>query len=201
MPGLYDDAVVFERFQASVSAANLSQPLVAPCDLEVVGLVARLGTAPGGASTVTINVSNSPTSQLAGVSAYNLWTALNVPTITGTASTSFTTSAPTTQATGQPLIKNLPYALNYPFPGPSGTTGFVTAQSTSQTVETPVTAPPTLAKYQMSALVAPDNTYSDLNSIVTPANILHAGDIATFVVGGGIGSAANLALSLFCQRR
>jgi hypothetical protein len=202
MPGLYNNPILIERFQAAISATTLTQVFIAPTDLEVIGLVAALGTtAPGAGNGVAINVSNSPTSQLANVSAYNLWTATNVPTILGASKTTFSTSTTTT------VVKNLPYALNYPLPGPSGTTGFVTAQATAQTTETPVTAPPTLAEYQMGALVAPDNVYTDFNGIVnSPANWVHAGDILSFVTSAAgtnasIGAAAGtLEIVLFAHK-
>jgi hypothetical protein len=194
--GLYPNAEIVERFQASVSAANLAQPFIAPCDLDIIGLLAVVGTAPGSTNVMTLNVNNSPTSQLANVSAYNLWTAANVPGITGTSTKSFATS------TTQTLIENIPYPLNYPLPGPSGTRGYVTAQATSQTTETPVVAPPTMAVYQLLGLTPPDNTYTDFNGVAsTPASLIHAGDVLTFVVGGAVGSAANLAISLYMQKR
>lgn len=194
--GLYPNAEIVERFQASVSAANLSQPFVAPCDLDVLGLVAVVGTAPGGSNVMTLNISNSPTSQLANVAAFNLWTAANVPSITGTSTKSFTTN------TSQTLIQNVPYALNYPLPGPAGAKGYTTAQSTAQTTQSPVVAPPTMAVYQMGALVLPDNTYTDFNGFTgTTAARVNAGDVLTFVVGGVVGSAANLAISLYLQKR
>lgn len=194
--GLNPNIEIVERFLASVATGNMVQPFVAPCDLDVVGLVASLGTAPGGSSVVTINVNNSPTSQLSVVSPFNLWTTANVPSITGTSTKSFTTSAPT-------VVNNKPYALNYPLPGPSGASGYVTAQSTTQTTQTPVVTPPTIAEYQISALVAPDNTYTDLNGVVgTSAARINAGDVLTFVLaGGGVGSAANLSISLFLLKR
>jgi hypothetical protein len=194
--GLYADMELIERFQASVSAATLAQPFLVPCDLEVQGLLAYAGTAPGSTNSVTINCSNSPTSQIAGVSAYNLWTAANAPVITGSSKTNFTTLAPT-------VIKNVPYALNYPLPGAAGTAGYVTAQSTSQTTQSPVLAPPTMIEYGISTLVPPDNTYTDLNGITgTPASYLHAGDILSFVISGAsLGSVANLEIVLFALKR
>lgn len=194
--GLNPNNVLIERFLASVSAENLPQSFVVPCDLDVVGLVANVGTAPGGSAAVKVNVSNSPTSQLATVAAYNLWTTGNVPTITGTAVNSFTTS------TARTVVDNAPYALNYPLPGPSGTTGYETAQSTTQVTQSPVTAPPNEYVYAMGALLAPDNTYSDFNGVTQPASIVHAGDVLTFVVAGGsLGSSANLSVTLYCQKR
>lgn len=198
MPSPYGDTVIIERFQASVSAANLGQPFVAPTDLEIIGLVASAGTAPGSTNAMTINLNVSPTSQLgvaASPSPYNAWTAASVPTITGSAKTSYATTNTTT------VIENRPYPLNYPLPGPGNSTGYVTAQSTSQTTENAVTAPPTLFQFKLPTLVLPDNTYTDLNGFTTSAGLIHAGDVVTFVVGGVVGSAANLAISLFLSKR
>lgn len=204
MSGFYDSPVLIERFLASVSAENLPQPFIVPTDLDVIGLVAHVGTAPGGADGVTINGSVFPTSQqggaLASVSAYNLWTTANVPSILGTAVNSFTTTNTTE------VIQNFPYALDYPLPGPAGTVGYETAQATSQITTAPVTAPPELYIYEMGALVAPDNTYTDYNGVtLKPAYHLHAGDVLTFVIGAGgtgasVGAAANLAITLFTKK-
>jgi hypothetical protein len=196
--GLYPDAFVVERFLASVSATTITQPWPVPFDCDVVGMMLVVGTAPGATHAVSVNVSNSPTSQISVVSAYNLWTTANVPTITGTATFNFTTTLDTTFYGSQSLVKNVPYSLNYPLPGPSGTTGFITAQSTSTGTSTPVTSPPTLTIPELTALVVPDNTYTDINSVtLVPASHLHAGDIASFVVSGSsLGSAANLEMEL-----
>lgn len=203
--GLYPSDIFIERFQASVSAANLGQLFVAPADLDVLGLVATVGTAPGANDGVIINVSNFPTSQQGGsgapVSAYNLWTAANAPTILGTSKNSFGTTNSGT------VVNNVPYALNYPLPGPSGTKGYNTAQSTVQTTETPVVTPPLIFFYEMNALVAPDNTYTDYNGVTgKPAAHIHAGDVLTFSVAAGgsgtsLGAAANLEIVLFAQKR
>lgn len=196
--GLYPNMEMIERSQASYSAASIGQVFVAPADLVVVGLLAVIGTAPGGSASVLFNVSNSPTSQLAVVSPYNLWTTANTPAIVGTSKNSFTTS------TSQTVIQNSPYALNYPFPGPSGQQGYKTAQTQVLTTETPVVAPPTLAVYQMGALTAPDNTYSDFNGQTQPASLIHAGDILTFSVAAGTGGAGSAAgaveIILYCQK-
>ena len=197
--GLYPADIVFERFLGSVSATSLSQKIVVPADLDIIGLVASVGTAPGATNGVVINISNSPTSQLAKVSAYNLWTSANAPSILGTNTTSYSFITGT-------VVENLPYAVNYPLPGPSGTTGYVTAQSTSQTTETPVTSPPTLSILTISGIVAPDNTYTDYNGLVAPASWVRAGDILTInITAGGssvsLGSAANLEISLLAAKR
>jgi hypothetical protein len=196
--GLYGDIEIVERFQASVSAANLAQPFLVPVDLEIIGMMIQVGTAPGASDGVTVNISDSPTSQLANVSAYNLWTATNVPTISGTGVRNFTTS------TSLSVVENRPYPVNYPLPGPSGTTGYATAQATAKVTSTPVVTPPLMYEYQMGSLVAPDNTYTDFNGFTgVPANIVHAGDVLTFVVaasGSGLGSTANLAISLLCAK-
>jgi hypothetical protein len=199
--GIYASRIIIERFLASVSATTLSQVFVAPFDLEVLGLIAAVGTAPGTSDGLTVNVSNSPTSQLANVSAYNLWTSANVPTILGTSKLSVTTD------TTKTVVQNTPYALNYPLPGPSGTSGFVTAQRTTQSTETPVTAPPNMSVYELDGIVAPDNTYTDFNgATLTPASIVHAGDVLSFVVaaagtGASVGAAANLEIVLFATER
>jgi hypothetical protein len=188
-----------ERFLSSYAAGSITQKFIAPCDLEVQGLLATIGTAPGGTASVVFNLSISPTSQLGLVSAYNAWTTANAPTISGTSTNSFTTSVTST------VVKNIPYALNYPLPGPSGTSGYSTAQSTSQTTETPVTSPPTLSLYQMGALTAPDNTYLDYNGVSQSAGYLHAGDIVTFTVAAGAAGAGSAAgtveIVLFALKR
>lgn len=191
--GLYGNIEILERNLASVTGTTIFPPFVAPCDLEVVGMVAHLGTAPGTTSTVIVNVSNAPTAQT-GVSAYNLWTAAKVPTITGASANNFTTSLLPS------LIDNFPYALNYPLPGPAGSVGYVTAQASTQTTTNPVVAPPTFSAYRMGALTAPDNTYVDVNGVTQSTSIIHAGDISSFVVSGTLGSAANLAISLYLNK-
>jgi hypothetical protein len=184
--GLYADIEIVERFLSSYAAGNITQKFVCPCDMEVQGLLALIGTAPGGSASVAFNVSVSPTSQLASVSAYNLWTTANAPAVVGNATTTFTTS------TSQSLIKNVPYALNYPLPGAPGSTGYTTAQATSQTTDSPVTSPPTMANYQMGPLTPPDNTYTDFNGITgTPASYVHAGDVLTFSLAAGTGGAGS----------
>lgn len=201
--GVYADIEIVERFLAAYAVGNVTQKFVCPCDLEVQGLLGLIGTAPGGVASVALNISNSPTSQLATVAPYNLWTAASAPSITGNANTSFTTS------TNQSLIKNLPYALNYPLPGnivSGGNTGYYTAQSTAQATQSPATAPPTMANYQMGPLTAPDNTYTDFNGISnTPAGFLHAGDVLTFSVAAGTGgagaAAGSLEIVLYCLKR
>ena len=202
MPGLFLSPVIVERYLASVSSSTLAQVFIAPTDLTVVGLVAVLGTAPGGTDTLKINISNSPTSQLTppagaanqSVAAYSLWTAANVPTIAGTAKTNVAISNTTS------VIENTAYALNYPLPGPSGTTGYKTAQSTSQYTQSPVIAPPDMYVYELGALTGPDNTYSDLNGQTQSAALIHAGDVLSFVLTESAGSSANLQISLFCQK-
>lgn len=195
--GLYPDVELVERWIAgSVSTGNIAQIFAAPCDLDVVGMYLYAVTAPGAATTATVNVNNFPTSQQGGsgttVSAYNLWTAANVPSIVNTAHSNLSVVQTLT------VIKPSPYALNYPLPGPSGTSGFVTAQQTALTTETPVTAPPVQYQFQMSGLVAPDNTYTDYNGNTgSSASYVHAGDILTFVVGGTAGSLANLEIVLY----
>jgi hypothetical protein len=196
--GLYGDSFIIERSLSSVSATNLT-PFIAPCDLEVLGLVAYLATAPGSTDGVVLNGSNAPTSQT-NVNAYNLWTSANAPSILGTSHDSFSTSS-----TNRSVVENRPYPLNYPLPGPSGTSGFYTAQAQATATETPVTAPPTIDIFNMAALVPPDNTYTDFNGFTANANILHAGDVLTLSVAAGgsgnsVGSAANLQVSLYLQR-
>ena len=184
--GLYANMELVERFLSSYAAGSITQKFVAPVDLEVQGILALIGTAPGGSASVLFNVSNTPTSQ-PGVGAYNLWTTANTPTIAGTATTSFSTTLLPT------VNKNVPYALNYPLPGASGTSGYNTAQSTSQTTETPVTSPPTMATYGLLPLTAPDNSYTDYNGVNQPASIVHAGDVLTFTVAAGTGGAGSAA--------
>ena len=198
--GLYQSQELIERFSASPSAGNIAQRFIAPIDLDVLGMALYVTTAPGAGSTMTVNVNNYPTSQNGGsgtsVAAYNLWTATNVPSIAGTATSNLTASNSTT------LVENIPYALNYPLPGASGTVGYTTAQATSQTTETPVTSPPLVYKYTITGLVVPDNTYTDYNGITsTPASVVHAGDVLTFVVGGTVGSAVNLEMVLYTAKR
>jgi len=190
--GLYASPLVVERFISAPVAGNLSQPFVAPCDLEVVGLVAHVGTAPGGSVSLAVNVIDAPTSQ-PGVSSYALWTAANVPTISGAAVNSFS-------AVAKSVVDNVPYALNYPLPGPGGTTGFVTAQQTTQVTDSPVLAPPSILEYSITPLVQPDNVYNDLNGQQRPASIVHAGDVLTFTVAG-VGAAANLEIVLYAEHR
>jgi hypothetical protein len=200
--GLYPNNATVERWLAgAVSAQTIAQPYFVPFDSDVLGLILYAGTAPGGSNTFSVNVNNTPTSQTGGagttVNAYNLWTATNVPTVTGTAHSNLTA-----QQTLQ-VVENIPYAINYPLPGPSGTTGFVTAQSTAQTTTNPVTSPPLVYKFSMSALVAPDNTYTDYNGFTgTPASFVHVGDVLSFVISGGSpGSAANLQMELILAKR
>lgn len=190
--GLYPADFVIERYVSGlVAAGSLPQVLLAPCDLDVLGLMAWVGTAPGGTDSLTINISDSPTSQT-GVAPYNLWSAAAVPTITGASQASFSTS------TARSVIENEPYALDYPLPGPVGTSGFVTAQSSSVTTISPVIAPPSIAIYELNALTAPDEVYVDFNGFAgTPASAVHAGDVLTFVVGGVPGAAADLSVALF----
>jgi hypothetical protein len=193
--GLFPDIEIIERFLASVTTGSMVQPFVAPCDLDIVGLVASVATAPGSTNLLTVNISNSPTSQISVVSAYNLWTTANAPGILGTATKSFSAANPPT------VIKNVPYALNYPLPGPSGASGYVTSQSASQTTQSPVVAPPSMTEYGItSGIVAPDNVYNDLNGISQPASWVHAGDILTFVLSGTAGSAASISISLYASK-
>jgi hypothetical protein len=204
--GLYPSDVLIERFLASVTASTLAQVFVAPCDMEVFGLLAHLGTAPGAGDGVTVNISNSPTSQIGLVSAYNLWTAANVPTILGTAVTNIGTSTPDTFYGNQNLTVNKPYALNYPLPGPTGTSGYTTAQATSQTTEAPVTSPPVQYVPQLGAFTAPDNTYTDYNGNTASALAVHAGDVLSFVIAAAgvsvsVGAAANLEIVLYAAKR
>lgn len=199
--GLQPNIELIERFSAgAVSASSVAQVFVAACDLDVVGLVLYAVTAPGGTSTFNVNVSDFPTSQQGGggttVGAYNLWTAANVPTVTGTAHSN------SVAVQSIQVVENIPYALNYPLPGQSPVTGYKTAQATAQTTTTAVTTPPLIYNYQMSGLVPPDNTYTDYNGIVQPANWVHAGDILTFVIAGASpGAAANLEMVLYTQKR
>lgn len=198
--GLYPDMELIERYvSGAISATTLGQVFVPPVDLDIIGMVLYVGTAPGSTNSFTVNVSNYPTSQNGGsgtsVGAYNLWTATNVPKLTGTATNNLT-------VVQTAVVKNVPYALNYPLPGPSGTVGYTTAQSTAQTTEVPVTAPPTAYNFGIGALVAPDNTYTDYNgNTAVAASQVHAGDILSFVVGGTVGSAANLEIVLYAQKR
>ena len=211
--GLYQDHFIVERFLATPSSQTIAQKYVAPADLDVLGLILVLGTAPGTSATtgITVNVSNSPTSQIGGggttVGAYNLWTAANVPTVANTATTNLAVSQSNTFYGAQQLVNNNPYALNYPLPGPSGTVGYVTAQSTAQTTETPVTSPPVIYRYGITGFgaVAPDNVYTDYNGVAgTPASLVHAGDVLSFVVtqlASGIGAAANANIELIASKR
>ena len=211
--GLYQDHEIVERFVTSPTAQTIGQRFVAPLDLDVLGCILWLGTAPGtGATTgLTVNVSVSPTSQIGGggttVGAYNLWTAANVPTVAFNATNNLTLIQSNVFYGSQTLVNNNPYALNYPLPGPSGTSGYVTAQSTSQTTESPVTSPPVIYRYGVNGFgaVAPDNTYTDYNGVAgTPASLVHAGDVLSFVItalGGGIGAAANLNIELITSKR
>jgi hypothetical protein len=204
--GVYPDRVFVERFSASPSAGNVAQLYPVPQDLNVLGMMLVVGTAPGGTSTVTVNISVFPTSQQGQVGSinpppgsYNMWTSKNVPTITGTATNSFTTT--NTTAFGP---TNAPYALNYPLPGPSGTVGYTTAQTQAAgilTTETPTTAPPFTYKAQLTPITAPDNTYTSTDATGDSAAKAHSGDIWTFVIGGSIGSAANLEMLLVAIKR
>lgn len=187
--GLYSNIEIVERFQSAYSAAAITQKFLCPCDMDVVGLGLLIGTAPGANAAITCQVQNSPTSQLSVVSAYNLWTTANVPTISGT-NTGNLLAANTT------VNQNTPYAVNYPFPGPSGSVGYKTAQATSTVTETPVVTPPTIAIPGISGLVAPDNTYSDINGATQPATYVHAGDVLTFTVAAGTGGAGSAAGTL-----
>jgi hypothetical protein len=203
--GLYPDQILVERFASAPSVGTLAQRYPAPCDLDVIGMMLWLGTAPGTNDGITVNISNLPTSQqggaLSSVSAYNLWTATNVPTILGAGTESFTTT------NALEVIENVPYALNYPLPGPTGTVGYETAQATSQITTAPVTAPPQMYKFSLNALVAPDNTYTDYNGFTAvPALSVHAGDVLSFVIaaagtGASVGAAANLEILLYAQKR
>lgn len=211
--GLYQDHFIVERFVSSPSAQTVAQRYVAPVDLDVLGCILWLGTAPGTDVNhgLTVNISNSPTSQIGGggttVSPYNLWTAANDPTLANTQTNNLTLIQSNTFYGAQQLVNNNPYALNYPLPGPSGTVGYVTAQSTAQTTETPVTSPPVIYRYGVSGYgaVAPDNTYTDYNGVAgTPASLVHAGDVLSFVIAAlssGIGAAANLNIELICSKR
>ena len=203
--GLYPNSDIVERFLASVSASTLTQRFIAPADYDVIGMLLYVSTAPGATDGVSVQISNFPTSQQGGsnssVSAYNLWTTANLPTILGTNTTNAVTSNSTT------VIENIPYALNYPLPGPAGSVGYATAQATSQTTTNPVVAPPSLYKFQMTGgLVVPDNTYTDYNGITAATSIIHAGDVLSFVVGAAgsnasVGSAANLEIALYLSKR
>jgi hypothetical protein len=211
--GLYQDHFIVDRFLASVSASTITQRYVAPADLDVLGMILFVTAAPGSTNGVIVNVSNSPTSQTGGsgtpVSAYNLWTATNAPTILGAATNNLVVSQSSTFYGAQSLVTNVPYALNYPLPGPSGTVGYITAQATALTTETPVTSPPVVFRYGITGFgsVAPDNTYTDYNgALATPASLIHAGDVLSFVITAGgasvsVGSAANLEIELVCSKR
>jgi hypothetical protein len=195
--GVYADLEIVERWSPTVAAGSLNgfaQPFIAPCDMEIQGLVASVGTAPGSTNVVSINLAITPVSQ--GIAGYNAYTAANVPTIGATGTRSYVISS------SQTLIKNAPYALNYPLPGPSGTVGYSTAQSTSTTTQSPVTTPPTMANYQMLNLTPPDNTYTDLNGVTgTSAGYLHAGDSMLVLIAGTAGSAANMEVVIYALKR
>jgi hypothetical protein len=198
--GLYPDNIVVERYLLNLADETLVQPFVAPFDIDVLGLLATVAVAPGAGNKFNVNVSNFPTSQqggaLASVSAYNLWTAANVPTISGTATASYTTSNSGT------VIENQPYALNYPFPGPAGTVAYQTSQATAQTTSNPVTAPPVTYQYKLVPPVGPDATYTDYNGNTLPASLVHAGDVLSFTLNGtGPGSASGLSIVLFGSKR
>jgi hypothetical protein len=184
--GLYSNIELVERFLSSYSAGAITQKFLCPVDMDIVGLGLLIGTAPGAGAAITCQIQASPTSQLASVAAYNLWTTANVPTISGT-NTSNLVAANTT------VNQNTPYAVNYPFPGPSGTSGYKTAQATALTVETPVVTPPTITEVGISGLVAPDNTYTDINGVTQPASYVHAGDVLTFTIAAGTGGAGSAA--------
>jgi hypothetical protein len=211
MSGLYPSTVLVERFLASVSAETMAQKFIAPCDLEILGMLLVLGTAAGAGDGVTVNVSNNPVAQANVASTqlspnpYNLWTAANVPSVAGSATSNITSGTITTNAYLGALLENKPYALEYPFPGPPGTVGFETAQQTSQITSAPVTTPPTIVKFGITAgLVAPDNTYTDANGFTsTPTSTVHEGDILSFVIGAisSVGAAANLEIVLYGQVR
>lgn len=212
--GLYQDHLIFTNFLASVAAVNpMIQRFVAPVDVDVLGMILFSSAAPGASNGVVLNVTVTPTSQTGGsgtnVSAYSLWTAANAPSILGTATTNLTVVQSSTFYGNQTLTTNVPYALNYPLPGPSGTQGYTTAQTSVLTTETPVTAPPTSYRTSITGYgsVAPDNTYTDYNgNTLTPASLVHAGDILSFVITAGgtnvsVGSAANLTCELVCSKR
>ena len=206
--GLYQAPIVVERNSTSSAAATIFPPFIAPEELEVLGMLLNLGTAPGAGDGVAVNISNSPTSQLSAaqggtaVSAYNLWTTANRPTILGT-----NTTYPGVTSTFSQVVENIPYALNYPLPGPAGSVGFETAQQTSTITTAPVTSPPLVYKFGINALVAPDNTYTDYNGITTvPALYVHAGDVLSFVISAAganvsVGAAANLEIVLLANKR
>ena len=211
--GLYQDHFIVERFVSSPSSQTIGQKYVAPVDLDILGLIIVLGTAPGTSAVtgITVNVSNTSTSQTGGggttVAAYNLWTAANVPTVAFNATTNLTVSQSNTFYGAQQLVNNNPYALNYPLPGPSGTVGYTTAQATALTTETPVTSPPVIYRYAITGFgaVAPDSVYTDYNGVTgTPASLVHAGDVLSFVVtqlSNGIGAAANANIELVASNR
>lgn len=224
--GIYASPVLIER-TGTYSAAALGAQYLVATDLEVEGLMANVATAPGTGHAITVNVAVTPQSQLTQSAAgsptsqqtpnpYNLWTATNVPTISGAANNSFSISQSNVFYGAQDLVTNsstttggLPvsggYALNYPFPGPASTVGYETAQQTSTITSAPVTSPPVVYKTGIGALVQPDNTYTSFNGDTASASILHAGDLLTFNMAagtGGAGSAAgNIVVVLFCQKR
>lgn len=197
--GLYPDRISIERFEASPATGNVTQRFVAPYDFDVTGMLLWVSTAPGAATTMTVNVNDFPTSQQGGanpsVGAFNLWTAANVPSIVNTATSNIVTT------NSQTLIENLPYALNYPLPGPAGSVGYATAQAQSQVTTNPVVAPPTVYKFQMTNPIGPDNTYVGYNGITEAASLVRAGDVLTFVVGGSVGASANLVMQLLGIKR
>jgi hypothetical protein len=200
-PGNIDPVVIERWVSGGLSAGNVAQQYVSPLDCDIVGLALSVQTAPGGASTVTVNATNSPTSQLtgtgsfAGVAPFTLWSASMVPTITGSAKQNF--AAQLTQTL--PIFQ--PYALNYPLPGPSGTTGLFTAQSTSYQTETPLQSTALLIQPSVTGFpVAPNLTYNDINGFSRPTSRLRVGDVLTFTIGGTIGSAANLSMSLILNK-
>lgn len=200
--GMYPNNEVVERsLSGAVATETLFPSFMAPYDFDVLGLVLYVQTAPGSTNSFSVNILNTPTSQQGGpgtnVSAYNLWTPANAPTVTGAAKSNLTASQSTQ------VVENIPYALNYPLPGPAGTTGYVSAQATSQTTTNPVVSPPLLYKFSMSNLVVPDNTYTDYNGITgQPASLVHAGDILAFAITApSPGSAANLQMELVLSKR
>ena len=84
--------------------------------------------------------------------------------------------------------------------------GFTTwPQSTAQTTDSPVVTPPTIKEYYVTGIVAPDNTYTDLNGVVQSAGYVHAGDVLTWTVAAGTGGAGSAAgtveLVLYCLKR
>jgi hypothetical protein len=203
--GLYPNAIVIERYLASVTPQTLGQRLQIVADADCLGMVLYTTTAPGTGNGVSVNLSCVPTSQITNVPAgaanqsvvspYNLWSTTNVPTLLGSATQSWVS---------QPLptyVFNTPYALNYPMPGPSGTSGLKTAQQALPTTETPVTSAPPFYQYNMSTPYPPDLSYVDMNGQTQPTMRVHEGDILSFVVtaagvNNSVGSAANLLISL-----